>query len=83
MEENKKFQCTGNCLECLPVQRAYCASQHSYNCMRMVQSMQESLNTMSGVVEELKTKVSAIQDNEAMVFSTYNIQAQEGDGVEE
>ena len=70
MEENNQnqFKCTGNCLNCKPVQRQYCASQHAYNTMRMMQVMEESLKAMAGTVEELKTKITAIQDSEALVF---------------
>lgn len=68
MEQNQQFQCSGDCLKCSVAQRQYCSCQHAYNTMRLIQSMQESINTMSGTVEELKAKVSAIQDNEAMVF---------------
>lgn len=68
MEQNQQFQCTGDCLKCSMAQRQYCSCQHAYNTMRLIQSMQESINTMSGTVDELKAKVSAIQDNEAMVF---------------
>ncbi len=35
MEQNQnqqsgQFKCPGNCLQCLPAQRQYCASQHAY-----------------------------------------------------
>ena len=36
--------------------------------MRMIESIQESIKVMSGTVEELKVKIAAIQDSEAMVF---------------
>lgn len=88
MEQNQQFTCSGDCLKCSIAQRNYCSCQHSYNAMRLIQSMQESITNMSGTVEELKAKVSAIQDNEAMVFDptaekiTLPIEtAQEGDGV--
>ena len=70
MAENNQtqFQCTGNCLACTPVQRQYCACQHSYTTMRTIQQIEESLKAMSGTVEELKVKITAIQDSEAMVF---------------
>lgn len=82
MEQQKQFQCTGDCLKCPPVQRPYCAAQHSYNSMMMLQKMQESINAMVDEISELKVKVSAIQDNEALVFNPNDI-AQEGDGAEE
>ena len=68
MEQNQQFTCTGDCLKCTIAQRQYCSCQHAYNTMRLIQSMQDSINTMSGTVEELKAKISTIQDNEAMVF---------------
>lgn len=75
-EENnqQQFQCTGDCLKCRAIndrrlQWQYCAAQFTYNSMRMLQSMQESISAMSGSIEELKVKLNAIQDNEAMVFS--------------
>lgn len=92
--ENKQFQCSGDCLRCLPVQRQYCAAQHAYNSMMLIRSMQESIAAMTGTIEELKLKIEAIQDNEAMVFATNEIVAtepqpsvkeiaQDGDGAEE
>ena len=66
--EEKQFQCTGDCLKCMPVQRQYCACQHAYQSMRMLQEMAASLQQMTGKVEELKEKVSAIQGNEALLF---------------
>lgn len=68
MEQNQQFTCSGDCLKCSIAQRQYCSCQHSYNTLRMLQSMQESINSMSGTVDELKAKVSAIQDSEASIF---------------
>lgn len=67
-EQKQQFKCTGDCTQCLRVQREYCASQNSYYCLRMVQTMQETVNAMSGTIEEMKAKISAIQDSEASVF---------------
>ena len=67
MEQNQ-FKCSGDCLKCHPNQRAYCASQFTYNTMRMVETMQETVNAMQGTVNDLKAKIEAIQDNEAHVF---------------
>ena len=66
--QQQQFQCTGDCLKCMPVQRQYCASQHAYQSMRMLQSLTASLEAMQGTIEELKEKVSAIQGNEALLF---------------
>ena len=81
-----QFQCSGDCLKCLPVQRQYCASQHAYNSLLMMKSMQDALDTLITEFEELKKKVSAIQDNEALLFNPSvedEYIAQEGDGAEE
>lgn len=81
--ENKQFQCTGDCLKCLSVQRQYCASQNAYNTMRMMQDMFKMIDSLSGRVGELKEKVNAIQDNEAMVFDPSAKQMEEVVGEEE
>lgn len=72
-QNQQKFQCTGDCLACRAIndrrlQWQYCAAQFSYNALRMIQSMQESLNALAGTVEQMEAKVNAIQDNEAIVF---------------
>lgn len=74
MEQNEKqqFKCSGDCLKCSRVQREYCAAQKAYDNQQLLLEMQET-------VEELKVKISAIQDNEALVFDP---NAQEGDGAE-
>ena len=74
MEQEKKtqFRCSGDCLKCSRVQREYCSAQKAYDNQQLLLSIQET-------VEELKEKVSAIQDNEALVFDP---DAQEGDGAE-
>lgn len=85
MEQNEKqqFQCSGDCIKCLPVQRQYCAAQHAYNSMMMLQKMQDAFEQMSKDVGELKTKVAAIQDNEALVFNPNDDTSQNGDGEDE
>lgn len=72
-QQQQKFQCSGDCLNCRAVndrriQWQYCSAQFSYNALRTLQAMQESINTMAGTIEELKAKVNAIQNSEAMVF---------------
>lgn len=82
MAENiQNFRCSGDCLNCRAVndrrvQWQYCAAQFSYNALRTMQELQSE-------VKELKTKIDAIQNSEAMVFApnAENI-AQEGDGAE-
>ena len=79
MEENK-FKCSGDCLNCrkLPNERReqwqYCAAQFTYNSMRMIEDLQKT-------VADLATKVEAIQNNEASVFSAIEDKAQEGVGA--
>lgn len=74
-DNNQKFQCSGNCLNCAPAQRAYCASQHAYSNMKVLDKMMETLNkiqedmaVMQGTVQEMAAKIEAIQNSEATVF---------------
>lgn len=98
MEEEKKiqFQCSGDCLNCRPanerkVQWQYCAAQFTYNSMRMLQSMQESIGILGKGIEELEAKIRAMQESEANVFNPQEekseipnyLIAQGGDGAEE
>lgn len=74
MEQNNnqqppQFRCSGDCFKCIPMQRQYCAAQWSYNSLKIIESMQETLKAMSGTVEELKVKIESIQGNEAMLFN--------------
>lgn len=74
MEENQSFKCSGDCLNCRknPHERAtqwqYCASQFTYNTMRMIENMRESMTSMQGTIDEVKAKLEAIQNNEATVY---------------
>lgn len=83
MAENQ-FKCSGDCLRCHPNQRQYCASQFTYNSMRMIEQMQASLSTMQGTIDEMKVKIEAIQGNEANLFDPTYVSdtAQSGDGAE-
>lgn len=83
MEQN--FRCSGNCLNCQPAQRGYCASQHAYSNMKV-------LDKLMGEILEIKAKVEAIQNNEATVFAPVcndsevepvKEKAQSGDGADE
>jgi 16S rRNA G527 N7-methylase RsmG len=72
--EQKKFQCTGDCLTCRAVndrkiQWQYCAAQFTYNSMRMLESMQGAITEMQGTVKELKAKIEAIQNSESEVLA--------------
>ena len=88
MEQNQNFRCSGNCLNCSPAQRAYCASQHSYSNMKVLDKMMGIVIAMQGSMEELSKKIEAIQNNEAAIFDpneeklSMNI-AQSGDGAQE
>ena len=73
--QQPQFKCPGNCLQCLPAQRQYCASQHAYSNMKVLDKMMETLlgmktqmDTMQGTVAELSAKIEAIQNGEAAVF---------------
>jgi len=73
-QEQKKFQCGGDCLNCRAVndrkiQWQYCAAQFTYNSMRMIESMQGALAEMQGTVRELAVKIDAIQNSEAEVLA--------------
>ena len=66
--ENQNFKCLGNCLQCLPAQRAYCASQHAYSNMKVLDQMMGIVLGLQGDMKVLKEKIEAIQNNEATVF---------------
>lgn len=75
-ENNQTFRCTGNCLHCPPAQRAYCASQHAYsnmkvldNVMGMLGKMQEDIAAVQGAVSDVAAKMEAMQSGEASVFN--------------
>ena len=93
MAENQNFKCTGNCLQCTPAQRAYCASQHAYSNMKVLDCIMGAINAMQGTLDEMNKKIEAIQNNEAEVFEpsaaeekaeswTEHIIAQKGEGAE-
>jgi len=83
MEDKQVYRCTGDCLQCSAGQRQYCASQFTYNSMRMIESMSQAIALMQGSVEEIKSKIESLQNNEALVFNPNEDIAQEGDGAEE
>ena len=75
----QQFKCPGNCLQCLPAQRQYCASQHAYSnmmvldrVMETLMKMQEQIGSMQGTIQELSAKIEAIQNSEAAVFDPNN-----------
>lgn len=74
--QQPQFRCPGNCLQCLPAQRQYCASQHAYSNMMVLDKVMETLTAMQsqiaamqGTVQELSAKIEAIQNSEASVFA--------------
>lgn len=68
MADNQNFKCSGNCLDCSPAQRAYCASQHAYSNMKVLDAMMQEVLSMKQNVQALSEKIEAIQSNEAKVF---------------
>ena len=73
--QQPQFKCPGNCLQCLPAQRQYCASQHAYSNMMVLDKVMETLTRMQGQIEamqgsvkELAAKIEAIQNSEGAVF---------------
>lgn len=88
-EAKQQFQCTGNCLNCIPNQRAYCASQHAYSNMRVLDKvmetlteMREQISAMQGEVKEMAARIEAIQYSDGDIFDPTTTYAQEGDGAE-
>lgn len=81
MEANNK--CTGNCMNCIPLQRGFCASQLAYNNMKAIEALSKEIGSLS-------QKIESIQNNEALLFdptgndgASEHIDAQKGDGAEE
>ena len=73
--QQPQFKCPGNCLQCLPAQRQYCASQHAYSNMKVLDKIMETLlgmknqvDAMQGTIGEMSAKIEAIQNGEASVF---------------
>ena len=71
MGEKQEFQCTGNCMRCIPAQRTYCASQHAYSNMKVLDNMMGIVVTMQGDIKALSEKIEAIQNSEANIFPTH------------
>lgn len=82
MEQNNQnqFKCSGNCLNCQPAQRAYCASQHAYSNMKVLDMVAKAVLDMQGEVNVIKEKIEAMQNNESSIFDPNQI-AQEGAGA--
>lgn len=93
-EQNRQqniFRCSGDCINCRkqPSERRdqwqYCAAQFTYKSMIMMEAMQDSLSSMQGTIDELRSKIDAIQNNEAGVFdpTTNNMEDEDGKPVVE
>ena len=75
---DNQFKCSGNCLICQPAQRQYCACQHAYSNMKVLDSLMVIVMDMQQNVKSLSEKIEAIQNNEAEIFDP---NAHEGDGA--
>ena len=60
MAENN-FKCTGNCMNCLPAQRAYCASQHAYSNMKVLDAVMLQLIDIKQAMTELSDKIETMK----------------------
>lgn len=74
-QQTTQFKCPGNCLQCLPAQRQYCASQHAYSNMKVLDKIMETLlsmknqvDAMQGIIGEMSAKIETIQNGETSVF---------------
>ena len=69
MAENQNFTCSGNCMKCLPVQRAYCASQHAYSNMKVLDKLMGEVLEMKGTINNLNERLETMQNSEKEVFN--------------
>ena len=68
MEQKEPFKCTGDCLRCSIAQRQYCASQFTYNSMRMVEQLALAVEALQNTVDDVKTRLETMQGSEATIF---------------
>ena len=61
--------CTGDCRRCFPMQRAYCASQIGYNNMKILESLFQSVASMSSEMKNLSKRIESITNSEEMLFN--------------
>lgn len=73
-EEKQVFRCTGDCLQCSPVQRQYCSSQLAYNNLKVLERLEERLDVLSEQLESMDME-------EAPLINPIRDHAQEGDGA--
>ena len=77
------FKCSGNCLNCQPAQRAYCASQHAYSNMKVLDNLMVVVLGMKEELAEVKKKIDILQNEESEIFDPTKTEiAQKGDGAE-
>ena len=90
--EQTQSKCTGNCMACSIYQRQFCASQLSFNNMKMMGEMSQVLASMKESIVSLNKSIETMQNNEANVFDPTNNalkneevdeKAQSGDGAAE
>lgn len=79
-QEQQQFRCTGDCLNCIPVQRQYCAAQNAYNNMRALERIEQHITTIEQHFANISQKMQ--QSEETQVFNPNEI-AQEWEGAEE
>lgn len=82
MEKNQ-YKCSGNCLNCLPAQRGYCASQHAYSNMKVLDALMGAVVELKATVDEIRNDTKAARETEASVFDPKAPKAQKGSGAEE
>ena len=86
MAENGNFKCSGNCLGCSPAQRAYCASQHSYSNMKVLDAVMGVVIQMNEKMSVMSEKIEALQSDNNVVFDPTKPCdeeiAQSGDGAD-
>lgn len=88
MENEMKPKCSGNCKNCLALQRQFCASQLAYNSMMVVFQLTQKVDMLEAGIKELNEKLNATQSIEADIFnpieeSSDEDESQGGDGEEE
>ena len=79
-QEQKQFQCTGDCLNCIPVQRQYCAAQNAYNNMRALERIEQRMAAMEEHFADIGKKILS---EETRVFNPNKEIAEKGDAAKE
>lgn len=79
-EQKQQFQCTGDCLNCIPVQRQYCAAQNAYNNMRALERIERRMATIEEHFVDISKKILS---EETRVFNPNKETAEKGDAAKE